>query len=184
VKKELYEKIKGSLPENLKKDIEKYGLESFEFEILDSAQSQEELDRKQAEYINKYNSLEPLGYNLPEDIYKKKEIMIESKKKYISTWRNKWITSQASTIDDFISTFEALAKQFRQWKEWGIKLHDDGAVGDDYATFITDDMDVAIKAGFTFYSGDDRETEYLTTLTGEEIKVPKEKLLRQEESKN
>lgn len=73
MKKEIYEKIKDDLPENLKKDIEKYGLENFEFEILDSAQSQEELDRKQKEYIKKYNSLEPQGYNLPEDIIKRKK---------------------------------------------------------------------------------------------------------------
>ena len=31
----------------------------------DSASSQEELDRKQKEYIEKYNSREPHGYNLP-----------------------------------------------------------------------------------------------------------------------
>lgn len=93
----------------------------------------------------------------------------------MSTWRNKWITSHANTIDDFISIFEALSKQFRQWKEWGTTLEDDGGVGDDYATFITDDMDVAIKAGFTFYMGHDQDTEYLETLSGETIRVPKEK---------
>jgi len=64
-------------------------------------------------------------------------------------------------IDDFISIFDSLAKKFREWKEWGTQLSDDSAMGDDYATFITDDMDVAIKAGFTLtYSGDD-ENEYL-----------------------
>lgn len=67
MKKEIYEKIKDDLPEQLIKDIEKYGLESFEFEIIDSASSQEELDRKQKEYIKKYNSIEPHGYNLPDD---------------------------------------------------------------------------------------------------------------------
>ena len=87
------------------------------------------------------------------------------KKMYMSIWRNKQITSHAGTIDDFINTFEAQAKQFRQWKEWGFKLHDDG-IGDDYATFITDDMDVAIKAGFTVYIGGDHETKYLIKLSG------------------
>ena len=66
--KEVYEKIKDELPEQLIRDIEKFGLENFEFEILDSASSKEELDRKQKEYIKKYNSLEPHGYNLPEDL--------------------------------------------------------------------------------------------------------------------
>ena len=59
----------------------------------------------------------------------------------------------------------------------GVKLHDDGEIGDDYATFITDDMDVAIKARFMVYIGEDHETEYLITLSGEEIKVPEEKLV-------
>ena len=76
---------------------------------------------------------------------------------YAYLWRNKWITSNAKTIDDFIQTFEALAQQFRKWKEWGIELYDDGGVGDDYATFITGNMDVAIKAGFIFYYMDDNK---------------------------
>jgi hypothetical protein len=38
-------------------------------------------------------------------------------------------------------------------------------------------MDIAIKAGFTFiYLDDDDENEYLETLSGEHVKVPKEKL--------
>ena len=65
--KDLYEKIKGDLPEQLRQDIEKFGLENFDFEILDSASTQEELNRKQKEYIKKYNSREPHGYNLPEE---------------------------------------------------------------------------------------------------------------------
>lgn len=70
MKKEEYEKIKDKMPENLRNDIEKYGLENFEFEILDTASNQEELDRKQREYIKKYNSLEPHGYNLPKELGK------------------------------------------------------------------------------------------------------------------
>lgn len=37
-------------------------------------------------------------------------------------------------------------------------------------------MDIAIKSGFTFTMGNDRKTQYLKTLSGEEIKVSKEKL--------
>jgi len=98
------------------------------------------------------------------------------KTKYVSTWRNKWITSGAGSIDDFIKTFEALAKMFKEWKEMGIKLHPDSSTGDDYAEFYTEDMDVAINARFTVTMGDDRDTAYLITDTGKEVKVPKEKL--------
>jgi hypothetical protein len=65
--KEVYEKIKDDLPEQLRKDIEKFALENFDFEILDSASTQEELNKKQKEYAKKNSSLEPHGYNLPED---------------------------------------------------------------------------------------------------------------------
>ncbi len=75
------------------------------------------------------------------------------KTRYVSTWRNKWITSDASSIDDFIKTFEAVVKMFKEWKEMGINLGPDSSTGDDYAEFYTDDMDVAIKAGFTVYIG-------------------------------
>ncbi len=98
------------------------------------------------------------------------------KTRYVSVWRNKWITSQAGSIDDFIKTFEGLAQMFKEWKEMGITLNPDSGIGDDYAEFYTDDMDMAIKAQFTFYSGDDKTTEYLETDTGEQVKVPPEKL--------
>ena len=67
MKEEVYEKIKDDIPENLIKDIEKCGLENFSYEILDSASNQEGLDRKQEVYIEKYNSREPHGYNLPKE---------------------------------------------------------------------------------------------------------------------
>jgi hypothetical protein len=79
----------------------------------------------------------------------------------------------AKSIDDFINTFESLAKTFKQWKEWGIELCDVGGVGDDYATFITDNIDIAIKADFAFKRG---KYYYLETLSDEDIKVPKEKI--------
>ena len=66
--KEIYEKIKDDLPEQLRKDIEEYGLDNFEFEILDVAYRQEELERKHKELIKKANSLEPRGYNIPEEL--------------------------------------------------------------------------------------------------------------------
>ena len=95
---------------------------------------------------------------------------------FTTIWRNKWITAHAGNIDDFINTFEAMAKQFIEWKEMGINLCDDGGCGDDYATFCTDNMDVAIKAGFVIYYGDDKEKFYLETLSGKNVEVPKEKL--------
>ena len=67
MKKEIFERIMKDLPPKLLEDIEKYGLENFKFEIIDSALTQEELDKKQKEYIKKLNTLEPEGYNNPDD---------------------------------------------------------------------------------------------------------------------
>ena len=83
------------------------------------------------------------------------------KKKYITVWRNKWITSGAGNIDDFICTYERLAEQFKEWKTDGIILDPDiiGGVGDDYAQFCTYDEKIAFKHGFEeddedYYEGD------------------------------
>ena len=37
-------------------------------------------------------------------------------------WRNKWITSRAETIDDFIKVFEHRTGTLKRWKERGIEL--------------------------------------------------------------
>ena len=42
--------------------------------------------------------------------------------------------------------------------------------------FIADNMDVAIREGFCYSKSDNRNTLYLETIEGEEIKVPEEKL--------
>lgn len=94
-----------------------------------------------------------------------------TEKIFMTTWRNKWITSNATTIDDFINTFEALAKKFKDWKESGIQLLDNGGVEEDYATFFINDMDVAIRAGFAFKNAEG--IEFLETLSGEEIEISK-----------
>ena len=49
--KEIYEKIKDDLLKQIRKDEEEYGLENFDFEILDKVYSQEELPRKHKEQI-------------------------------------------------------------------------------------------------------------------------------------
>lgn len=74
----------------------------------------------------------------------------QRKKKYVTTWRNKWITSGAGSIDDFIAVYDGLAEKMRRWKKLGITLDPDilGGVGDDYADFCTFDEAVALKEGF------------------------------------
>lgn len=72
----------------------------------------------------------------------------KSKKQYVYLWRNKWITSGAESIDDFITIYEKLLNKLKRWKSLGINLQLDGGVQDDYAEFYTYDEDVAEKEGF------------------------------------
>ena len=46
------------------------------------------------------------------------EVDCMEKTRYVSTWRNKWITSGAGSIDDFIKTYEYLAKSLRNGRKW------------------------------------------------------------------
>ena len=77
-------------------------------------------------------------------------------------------------MEEFIEIFESSTKRFKIWKEWGITLEGYGEQG--VVTFIADDMDIAIKAGFTFFMDGDEETHYLETIDGRDIAVPKSKL--------
>jgi group I intron endonuclease len=44
--------------------IKKYGIENFEWEIIDEAKTLDELDEKEIYWIDNYNSLVPNGYNV------------------------------------------------------------------------------------------------------------------------
>lgn len=46
------------------KTMKKYGIENFIFEIIDSSNNQDEIDKLEKEYIIKYNTLKPNGYNI------------------------------------------------------------------------------------------------------------------------
>jgi len=72
------------------------------------------------------------------------------KRKFGYSFRLKWITADAQSIDDFINTYENLAEMMRRWKEKGIKIDSDIDVilGDDYTWFCTYDENVAKEEGF------------------------------------
>ena len=98
------------------------------------------------------------------------------KTRYFSTWQENWIAAHPRSIGDFIQTFEDLAKNFKAWIEMGIKLHPDSSTGEDYAEFYMEDVNMAIKAGFTVGKDGDKGTVYLLTQFGEGLEVPKNRL--------
>lgn len=64
---------------------------------------------------------------------------------YSYLWRNKWLTSDARTIDDMIDDLKEATAKLEAMKKDGITLSDDGGVQDDYTTLITKDPAVAEK---------------------------------------
>lgn len=65
--KRIKEHIYGRKNKNIQvidRAIKKYGVENFAFEKIDEATTPEEIDKLEKEYILKYNSLKPNGYNI------------------------------------------------------------------------------------------------------------------------
>jgi hypothetical protein len=68
-------------------------------------------------------------------------------KRYVLLWRNKWLTSEARTIDDLIAALDAAAAELRAMNRDGIVLDPDRGTADDYAQLVTTDPAVAKKYG-------------------------------------
>ena len=74
-------------------------------------------------------------------------------------WRNKWLTSDCQTIDDFIERYSATLDMFKEWKENGISLNKDSGIEDDYATFETENEEYALDNGFEPEEEDEEDLE-------------------------
>jgi len=72
---------------------------------------------------------------------------------YSLTWRNKYLTTDAETIEDMIQAYEEALQQLREMKAAGITLGDGAA--DDYATLVTNDPEIAERFGFEAEEDDD-----------------------------
>jgi hypothetical protein len=76
-----------------------------------------------------------------------KELWSEARKRYVTMWRNKWLTAKAKSIEEMISMLRSAADHLDQMRKDGVVLEDDGGVGDDYAHLVTMDPKVAEKYG-------------------------------------
>lgn len=65
---------------------------------------------------------------------------------YETIWRNKWLTSEAQSIDNMIETLTAAVEELKEMKQDGLEGEFDGAV-DDYIFFYTKDPVKAQKYG-------------------------------------
>lgn len=71
--------------------------------------------------------------------------------------RNKWLCAECSTIEEFIQTYKDQATMMEQWLADGIRLDPQSPIGDDYAVFVTENIDAALKHNFTLVEADEEE---------------------------
>lgn len=91
-----------------------------------------------------------------------KELWREARKRYVTTWRNKWLTAEAKSIEEMISMLRSAADHLDQMRSDGVVLDDDGGTGDDYAHLVTMVPKVAEKYGLvdeSEYWGVDQDDE-------------------------
>jgi hypothetical protein len=90
----------------------------------------------------------------------KEEIVNEDEsggQRFTTFWRNKWLTSEAKTIEDMVDSLRAAADSLEQMAKDGIVLEDDGAVADDYATLVTTNSAIAAKYGLDLEECEDED---------------------------
>jgi hypothetical protein len=73
------------------------------------------------------------------------ELWKQARRRYVTVWRNKWLTADAKSIDDMISSIRNASNQLEEMRKDGVTLEDQGSIGDDYAHLFTNDPEVAKK---------------------------------------
>ncbi len=66
-------------------------------------------------------------------------------KRYISLWRNKWLTAEAESLEDMIAGLQAAADTLRSMLADGVTLASEGGTSADYAYLVTTDPLIAKK---------------------------------------
>jgi hypothetical protein len=78
---------------------------------------------------------------------------------YERTWRNKWLTAQATSITDMIEALREAVAELQEMQAADVVLVDDGGTADDYARLVTDDPVVAAKFGFEEEEPDEEDED-------------------------
>lgn len=67
---------------------------------------------------------------------------------YEMTWRNKFLTIDADSIDDMIEDLQSAVYKLEAMKKAGVKLDPDSNTEFDFAHLVTEDASVAKQFGF------------------------------------
>lgn len=73
------------------------------------------------------------------------EATMSTERRYLRLWRNKFLTTDAQSIDDMIDTLRAAAETLASMHADGVVLEPNGGVADDYGYLVTTDPDVPKK---------------------------------------
>ena len=68
-------------------------------------------------------------------------------KRYVTLWRNKFLTIDAKNLNEMISSIEHAAATLKAMLADGVTLDSEGGTADDYAYLVTTDPDIAKKYG-------------------------------------
>ncbi len=66
-------------------------------------------------------------------------------KRYITLWRNKWLTAEAKSLDGMIEALQSAADTLRSMLADGVTLISEGGTADDYAYLVTTEPMIAKK---------------------------------------
>ncbi len=94
------------------------------------------------------NRLDPYVKSKFEELWK------EARKRYVTTWRNKWLTANAKSIEEMKSLLRAAADRLDQMIQDGVVVDKQDGIDNDYAQLVTTDPKVAEKYGMV------EESEY------------------------
>jgi hypothetical protein len=82
---------------------------------------------------------------------------------YELTLRNKYLCTETKTFDEFIEALEHHVAFLKEMRAAGVKLEDNGGIGDDYATFTTEDAELAERFGMEELNMEEFDMEEPTT---------------------
>jgi len=91
------------------------------------------------------------------------ELWKQARRRYVTLWRNKWLTADAKSIDDMIAALRDAANHLEDMRKDGVMLENDGSTGNDYARLFTTDPEVAKRYDMVeeseFWGDDEDEDE-------------------------
>lgn len=70
-----------------------------------------------------------------------------ARRRFVTLWRNKWLTAKATTLGEMVAALRATANELEAMRCDGVTLDSGGGTEDDYAQLTTSDPKIAEKYG-------------------------------------